>query len=42
MVVLWDVAPAGTGSKLTVRVNWQGAGGVGGFFERRFAPAGVG
>ena len=41
MVVLWDVVPAGTGSKLTVRVNWQGAGGVGGFFERRFAPAGI-
>ena len=42
LLVLWDVVPAdGGGSRLKVRVNWQGAGGIGGFFERRFAPAGI-
>jgi hypothetical protein len=42
LLVLWDVVAAdGGGSRVTVRVNWQGAGGVGGFFERRFAPAGI-
>ena len=42
LLVLWDVvAAAGGGSRVTVRVNWQGAGGIGGFFERRFAPAGI-
>jgi uncharacterized protein YndB with AHSA1/START domain len=42
LTVLWEVAPVSTGrSQVTVRVNWQGAGGIGGFFERRFAPAGI-
>jgi uncharacterized protein YndB with AHSA1/START domain len=42
LTVLWTVAPVSeTSSRLTARVNWQGAGGVGGFFERRFAPAGI-
>lgn len=42
LAVLWEVEPATEGhSRLRVRVNWQGAGGVGGFFERRFAPAGI-
>ena len=39
--VTWSVAPAGGGSTVTVQVSWQGAGGIGGFFERRFAPAGI-
>ena len=40
--VLWDVAPIAEGrSQVTVRVSWQGATGIGGFFERRFAPAGI-
>lgn len=40
--VFWDVADAAGGrSRVTVRVSWQGAGGVGGFFERRFAPTGI-
>ncbi|HST81004.1 MAG TPA: SRPBCC family protein [Kineosporiaceae bacterium] len=41
--VLWDVAANAAGrSQVTVRVSWQGATGIGGFFERRFAPAGIG
>jgi Polyketide cyclase / dehydrase and lipid transport len=34
----WSVAPAGSGSEVTLEASWQGAGGVGGFFERTFAP----
>jgi len=32
-----DPGPSGT-SKVTIGTEWQGAGGVGGFFERMFAP----
>ena len=32
-----DPAPGGT-SKVTIGTQWQGAGGIGGFFERMFAP----
>jgi len=40
--VLWTVTPdSDNRSRLTVGVNWQGATGIGGFFERRFAPAGI-
>jgi hypothetical protein len=42
LTVLWEVVAVSEGrSQLTVRVNWQGATGIGGFFERRFAPAGI-
>ena len=42
LTVLWEVAPvAADRSQVTVRVRWQGATGIGGFFERRFAPAGI-
>lgn len=43
MLTTWTVTPAGEG-KSTVRVTtvWDGAGGVGGFFERTFAPKGLG
>jgi hypothetical protein len=42
MVTTWTVVPAGTGrSKVTVVTTWQGATGVGGFFERTFAPKGL-
>ena len=30
-----------TGSSVTVKTSWQGAGGVGGFFEKTFAPLGL-
>ncbi|RKN37217.1 SRPBCC family protein [Streptomyces hoynatensis] len=43
MVTTYTVAPgAGEGDKssarVTIRTTWEGAGGVGGFFERLFAP----
>src|SRR6201998_1179844 len=41
MVTNWTVAPAGTGSTVTVKTSWQGAGGVKGFFEKTFAPLGL-
>jgi hypothetical protein len=42
LTVLWEVVVVSAGrSQLTVRVSWQGATGIGGFFERRFAPAGI-
>ncbi|MCD0483206.1 SRPBCC family protein [Streptacidiphilus sp. ASG 303] len=42
MVVTWTVTPAGEGrAKVVVETTWQGAGGIGGFFERTFAPKGL-
>ncbi len=41
LVTNWTVAPAGTGSTVTVKTSWQGAGGVKGFFEKTFAPLGL-
>ncbi|MEU0149965.1 SRPBCC family protein [Streptomyces sp. NPDC006288] len=43
MVTTWTVTPAGEGrSKAVVSTVWDGAGGIGGFFERTFAPKGLG
>ncbi|MEN8654677.1 SRPBCC family protein [Streptomyces sp. 21So2-11] len=43
MVTTWTVTPAGEGkSKVVVTSVWDGAGGIGGFFERTFAPKGLG
>jgi uncharacterized protein YndB with AHSA1/START domain len=42
MVTTWRVTPAGTGrSTVTVTSTWNGASGIGGFFERTFAPKGL-
>ncbi len=41
MVTNWTVAPAGTGSSVTVKTTWNGAGGIKGFFEKTFAPLGL-
>ncbi|HTQ22218.1 SRPBCC family protein [Mycobacterium sp.] len=41
MITNWTVAPAGPGSSVTVKTTWNGAGGVGGFFEKTFAPLGL-
>ncbi|MFC5799203.1 SRPBCC family protein [Streptomyces formicae] len=42
MVTTWTVTPAGEGrSKAVVTSVWNGAGGIGGFFERTFAPKGL-
>ncbi len=37
----WRVAPQGGGAQVTVESSWQGAGGIGGVFERTFAPLGL-
>jgi uncharacterized protein YndB with AHSA1/START domain len=43
MVTVWRVTPAGEGkSRVVVTSTWKGAGGIGGFFERTFAPKGLG
>ncbi|MEU7134343.1 SRPBCC family protein [Streptomyces sp. NPDC046261] len=43
MVTTWTVTPAGEGSsKVVVTSTWTGATGIGGFFERAFAPKGLG
>lgn len=42
MVTVWRVTPAGEGkSRVVVTTTWNGAGGIGGFFERTFAPKGL-
>ncbi|WZH52709.1 MAG: SRPBCC family protein [Nocardioides alkalitolerans] len=41
LVTRFDVAASGAGSTVTVTTTWQGAGGIGGFFERTFAPKGL-
>jgi hypothetical protein len=42
MTTTWTVTPAGEGrSKVVVSTTWQGATGVGGFFEKTFAPKGL-
>lgn len=43
MVTTWEVAPAGdpNTSRVRMETTWDGAGGVGGFFEKTFAPLGL-
>ena len=43
LVTTWRVTPEAGGSASRVRLltTWQGAGGLGGFFERTFAPRGL-
>ncbi len=42
MVTRWTVRPAGdAAATVAVRTTWNGAGGIGGFFERTFAPRGL-
>ena len=42
MVTTWTVQPGSDGrSTVEVRTTWNGAGGIGGFFERTFAPLGL-
>ena len=37
----WRVVPNGSGAEVTLESSWQGAGGIGGVFERTFAPMGL-
>ena len=42
MVTTWTVHPADAGAAtVRVRTTWNGAAGIGGFFERTFAPKGL-
>jgi polyketide cyclase/dehydrase/lipid transport protein len=38
MVTHFVVTPEGNGSRVSFQTHWQGAPGIGGFFERLFAP----
>jgi uncharacterized protein YndB with AHSA1/START domain len=38
MVTTTTVTPKGGASLVRITTSWNGAGGIGGFFERRFAP----
>lgn len=38
LVTTWTVAPENGVSRVGISTTWDGAGGVGGFFERLFAP----
>lgn len=35
---VFTVTPAGERCRVRIETSWQGAGGIGGFFERLFAP----
>ena len=37
-VTTFTVMPEGDHSRVRITTTWQGAGGIGGFFERLFAP----
>ncbi|MBT0567222.1 SRPBCC family protein [Williamsia sp. CHRR-6] len=41
MVTTYTVTPAGNGSTVSTTSAWAGAGGIGGFFEKTFAPKGL-
>ncbi|MBB3037873.1 SRPBCC family protein [Hoyosella altamirensis] len=41
LVTTWSVAPSTSGSEVTTTTEWKGAGGIGGFFEKTFAPLGL-
>ena len=37
-VTTWTVTPEGNACRVRISTTWRGAGGVGGFFEKTFAP----
>lgn len=37
----WTLAADGAGTEVTLESSWDGAGGIGGVFERTFAPMGL-
>jgi uncharacterized protein YndB with AHSA1/START domain len=41
LVTTFNVAPQGGKSLVSITTSWDGASGVGGFFERTFAPPAV-
>ena len=38
LVTTFTVTPDGAGSRVRIETTWDGAGGIGGIFERLFAP----
>jgi hypothetical protein len=38
LVTTFTVTPSGDGSRVSIATTWDGAGGIGGLFERLFAP----
>jgi uncharacterized protein YndB with AHSA1/START domain len=38
LVTTFTVDPDGDRSRVEIKTRWEGAGGIGGFFERTFAP----
>lgn len=42
MVTTYTVTASGAGATVETTTSWQGAGGIGGFFEKTFAPKGLG
>lgn len=38
LVTTWTVEPQGSSARVHLCTTWDGAGGIGGFFERTFAP----
>lgn len=38
MLTTWTVTPTGDMTRVRIETRWEGANGVGGFFERLFAP----
>jgi hypothetical protein len=38
LVTTFTVSPEGSASRVRIATEWEGAGGIGGFFERTFAP----
>ena len=41
LVTTFTVTPEGGASRVRISTTWEGAGGIGGFFERMFAPRAV-
>jgi uncharacterized protein YndB with AHSA1/START domain len=41
LVNTWTLTPVAGGTAVRVATQWQGGGGIGGFFERTFAPLGL-
>ena len=39
LVTTFTLAPEGDRTQVRIQTTWNGAGGVGGFFERMFAPS---
>ena len=38
LVTTYNVTPQGDKSRVSINTSWDGASGIGGFFERTFAP----